>query len=182
VDAVVAILSRGWLPSLLFLLAAALYVEAGRIEAPGLQAGQLAPSFWPRAMLLGLMLGCLSKIGELAAHARRGGVDVEASGAEIPADGGLVQDARVVVGAILLVLGYVLASDLVGFALATFLFLVAFTYLGGWRRKVRLLLLGTVGTVSALFVFVRVVYLSLPKGQGIFEDLTIALYRLLRLF
>ena len=37
-------------------------------------------------------------------------------------------------------------------------------------------------TVSLLYLFVKVVYLPLPRGQGVVEDLTIALYRLLRIF
>ena len=33
-----------------------------------------------------------------------------------------------------------------------------------------------------LYVFVKVVYLPLPKGVGIFEELTVTLYRLLGIF
>ena len=178
--AVVAILPRVWLPLLLFLLAAGLYAQAGGIQAPGLQAGQLAPSFWPRAMLLGLMLGCLAKLAEIVRAAEGGAL--AATAREVQGDDEPVQGPRLLVGAILLVLGYVLATDLIGFAFATVLFLPAFTYLGGWRRKLGLLLLGIGGTVGALVVFVKVVYLPLPKGQAIFEDLTIALYRFLRFF
>jgi hypothetical protein len=175
-----SILSRGWLPSLIFVVSAALFVVAGQIDAPGLQAGQLAPSFWPRAMLLGLMLGSLAKVVEMASH--REGVGPEVARPEIEGDGEETQDLRIVGGAIGLVLGYVLLTDLIGFAFATFLFILAFIYLGGWRRKPSLLLLGNAGTVAVLYVFVKIVYLPLPKGQGIFEDLTIALYRLLKLF
>ena len=40
----------------------------------------------------------------------------------------------------------------------------------------------TLGTTGLLYVFVKVVYLPLPKGEGPFEALTLALYRALRLF
>ena len=176
-----AALSRVWLPGLLFLLAVGLYAQAGGIQAPGLQAGQLAPSFWPRMILLGLMLGCLAKLVGTLRH--RGDVALGTTLPQVEGGGDPLPDARILLGAILLVLGYILATDLVGFALATLLFLPTFTYLGGWRRKPGLLLLlGVGGTLGALVVFVKVVYLPLPKGEGIFEDLTIALYRLLKFF
>jgi hypothetical protein len=38
------------------------------------------------------------------------------------------------------------------------------------------------GTVALLYLFVKVVYLPLPKGTGPFETVTLALYRALRLF
>jgi putative tricarboxylic transport membrane protein len=177
---VVSVLARSWLPGVLFLAAAALFVIAGGIEAPGLQAGQLAPSFWPRAMLAGLMLGCVAKVVEIV---RRGEpVGPPAFSADADGPGGSTPDRRTVVGSIGAVLGYVLATDLIGFAFATFLFLLAFIYLGGWRAKLSLLVLAGAGTVTVLYVFVKIVYLPLPKGWEVFEDLTIALYRLLRLF
>jgi hypothetical protein len=39
-----------------------------------------------------------------------------------------------------------------------------------------------VGTVILLYVFVKLVYLPLPKGAGPLEGLTIALYRALGIF
>ena len=39
-----------------------------------------------------------------------------------------------------------------------------------------------VGVVALLYLFVRLVYLPLPKGDGPFEAVTLALYRALRLY
>jgi hypothetical protein len=39
-----------------------------------------------------------------------------------------------------------------------------------------------VGTVLLLYVFIKFVYLPLPKGDGLFESFTLALYRALYLF
>jgi hypothetical protein len=175
-----AVVSRAWFPFVLLLAAVALYVIAGTIQAPGLQTGHLGPWFWPRAMLLGLMLACGGKIIGGIRHANGTGPPHTTPTTTTRPEP--LQHSRVASWAVLSVLGYVLLSDLIGFALATFLFLVAFIYLGGWRRKLQLLLLGAAGTVSVLYLFIKVVYLPLPKGRGILEDLTIALYRLLRIF
>jgi hypothetical protein len=40
-------------------------------------------------------------------------------------------------------------------------------------------LTSVLGTVILLYLFVKVVYLPLPKGAWFFEDLTLAVYRLL---
>lgn len=37
-------------------------------------------------------------------------------------------------------------------------------------------------TIGLLYLFVKVVYLPLPKGDGFFEAVTLALYRLLHIF
>jgi len=66
--------------------------------------------------------------------------------------------------------------------LTNFLFLLAFMRLVGMRRPLPLVVTATLGTVALLSVFVKVVYLPLPKGAGVLEDFTIFLYRLLRIF
>ena len=175
----VQLVGQGWLPALLLILGAILFAVAGTIVAPGLQAGQLGPWFWPRLMLFGLMACCVARLvtlarGPRAARPRAASAESVAAEAAPP--------ARVLAASIGLVLGYVLMTDLIGFTLATFGFLVAFVWVAGWRRPVALPALAVVGTVSLLYLFVKVVYLPLPRGQGVVEDLTIALYRLLGIF
>lgn len=77
---------------------------------------------------------------------------------------------------------YVAASPLVGFALANTLFLIGFMWLGGLRRPLVGGALAVGLTVGCLYLFVKVVYLPLPRGAGVFLDATLALYRLLGLF
>ena len=73
-------------------------------------------------------------------------------------------------------------APLLGFPLTTFFFLLAFMRLAGTRRPLPLLVTALLGTVALLYLFVKVVYLPLPKGAGVMEDFTIFLYRLLRIF
>ena len=54
--------------------------------------------------------------------------------------------------------------------------------LGGIRSPLLLGLHAGGGTVALLYLFVKLVYLPLPKGDGPFEALTLALYRALRIF
>ena len=80
------------------------------------------------------------------------------------------------------VLGYVAVLPFAGFPLATAGFVVAFMALGGARSRVGIAATAVAGTVALLYVFVKLVYLPLPKGDGPFETLTVALYRALRIF
>ncbi len=51
----------------------------------------------------------------------------------------------------------------------------------GLKKKLPLLLTSALGTTFLLYLFVKVVYLPLPRGYWFFDDLTIFLYRILRL-
>lgn len=159
---------------LTFAVGVYLFVKAG--EIPRLvQKGQLGPDVWPRLILGGLIaLSLLKGALALAGPGRATGPGGEAEGVS--------RDWRRLVGGIFLALAYVYFTTVLGFPLANFLFLFSFMYLGGDRRLLLLVLLPTLGTIALLYLFVKVVYLPLPRGVWIFDDLTIALFRVLRIF
>ncbi len=158
-------------PLLGFLAAVALFVAAGRLPVVPVP-GQLGPDFWPRLVLVGLMGSCVLKALEVA------------RGRTPKAEGSPAQPLSLpkLAGGMALVLGYTALAPFLGFPLTTFLFLLAFMRLAGTRRPVPLLVIASLGTVTLLYVFVKVVYLPLPKGAGALEDFTISLYRLLKIF
>jgi len=84
--------------------------------------------------------------------------------------------------AIALVVLYVALTPWLGFPLVTLGFIAAFMLLGGARSPVGITLAAAGGTVLLLYLFVKLVYLPLPKGDGVFETATLALYRALRIF
>ena len=79
-----------------------------------------------------------------------------------------------------LVVLYPLATIFLGYPLATALLLITFVYLGGQRRWY-IVPLGTLASLLFTYVFSGLVYISLPRGVGIFDVLTASLYRLLGL-
>jgi hypothetical protein len=82
---------------------------------------------------------------------------------------------------IVMVIAAVYSMDVIGFPLANFLFLVLFMHIAGLRKKLPLFLISVLGTVFLLYLFVKIVYLPLPKGQWFFDDMTIFLYRILHI-
>ena len=154
-------------------LAVALYPATWGLDA--LARGQLGPGFWPRMALIGLCGACVAKLVEEWRRGRGGG------GITASADASPISHVKLAIGIALIVL-YALLTPFLGFALVTALFVAAFLVLGGTRSRPAIAANGVIGTVGLLYLFVKVVYLPLPKGEGPFETITLALYRALRLF
>jgi putative tricarboxylic transport membrane protein len=156
-------------------LAAGLVVASRGLDAVA-REGQLGPGFWPRLVLAGVGLACLLKA---LSEWRRATPD-PAPGAETES-AGEISRARLAAGIALIVL-YVLATPWLGFMLATPAFIAAFMMLAGARSALAIASNAVAGTVILLYTFVRIVYLPLPKGEGVFETLTLVVYRALRIF
>jgi len=160
-------------PLLIFLLVLYFYFLSNRIDEVPIP-GQLGPAFWPKMVLILLMASCGIKAVELIL-ARKG-----------QSEGGAEESPPAVhypklLGMIALLVAVVAAMEVIGFLLANLVFLVLFLRLTGVRKKLPLFLYSFLGTISLLYLFVKVVYLPLPKGTWFFDGLTIYLYRLLHL-
>lgn len=150
------------------------YYLAAQLErfAP---AGQLGPAFWPKMSLLLLMAGCFIKAIEIFGEERQQLSKKEEAPLLPP-----VNLPRLIL-MIILIIFPVVAMEIIGFLLANLLFLILLLHLTGLKRKIPLLLISFLGNIILLYIFVRIVYLPLPRGQGIFNDLTIFLYRIFHL-
>lgn len=163
-----------WLPLLkgpiaIFLFGAAVYFYADRsIDPP--PPGQLGGAFWPKMCALGMAVAGVLK-GWEAIRSRERPPEEGAACKEM--------DNRKLAWMILLIVAVVPAVDLLGFAIATAAFIWVFLRLAGARGRFLLPLVSLGGTVFLLYLFVKIVYLPLPKGEWFFEDLTLALYRAL---
>jgi putative tricarboxylic transport membrane protein len=60
--------------------------------------------------------------------------------------------------------------EYLGFFLATIAYLAAFMYIGRFRRPVVVALTSVIGTVAFVYLFMKVVYVSLPLGAGPFRQ------------
>lgn len=130
--------------------------------------GQLGADFWPKMVLIFLMIGCVIKFGEIILNRSSLAQETEARPE--------MHNVRLSLLIAILIIT-VFAIDYLGFALATFLFMITFLVVAGFRKIVPLLLISGLGTIGLLYVFVKVVYLPLPKGMGFFEDISLFIYR-----
>ncbi len=139
------------------------------------QPGQPSPSFWPQLLCVGIGVGAIVRIVQKLWVTRRP-VDYVAS-AEGESD---LQRSRLALGAALVV-GYLVSMLFIGYILATALFLIAFIYLGG-QRKWYVVPLGILSSVFFTYIFLKVVYIALPSGVGIFDQFSVFMYKLLGIY
>lgn len=99
-----------------------------------------------------------------------------------PQDVKLKRDLKVVIGAASIIFLFILLMNQVGFAIANVLFMVGFLFFMGERKPLRLILLPLISTVVFLYIFLKVIYISLPLGKGVFGAVTVGLYKSLQIF
>lgn len=137
------------------------------------QPGQLGPGFWPQVLCVGIFVCAIVRVGQkLRAEPVSGATKVE--------EGDHVRWQRLALG-VALVAGYVFGTVFLGYILATILFFVAFVWLGGQRRWY-VVPLGLAVSLVFAFVFLKVVYISLPSGVGVFDQLSVLVYRLIGVY
>lgn len=179
---------RGVLPHFVMLLMSlALYWAAGRIE--GGSGGRIGPDVWPKAVIVFMGLLCVYEIVKrLVVHTDFTAAGLTEGLANNPAGEAAAaapaEEAPAGYPPMLwlgggLIIGYVLAVPWLGFFVTTALFLGGFAWIGGFRRPPLNLLIGALGAFVLVVAFMRVAYISLPLGVGVFHSLSVALLALI---
>lgn len=132
------------------------------------------PIIWPQVMFLGVIVSAGLMFTSRFA-------DCFIRNKEAPAGSSDQDDLKLFLGFCAVML-YGIGMLYIGFALSTFLFLICWMFLGGMRNPVTIGSAGLAGTVGLLFLFIKVAYLPLPRGVGVFDDIHVALYRSLGIF
>jgi len=138
----------------------------------------VGPATWPRAMLIGIAACSALLILRnvlLYADAQR----ASAPGALAPDE--QFDNGKAAVGIAVLIL-YVVAMPVVGFALATVGFFLVWLPFGGMRRPHVVASVAVIGTIALLYAFVKLTTLPLDRGIGVFDSVTVFLYRLLGIY
>jgi putative tricarboxylic transport membrane protein len=157
--------------------AAYLFHDASHL-AYARRPGELGPDFWPKAVLVLLMLVCgWELVARFVARPQAPLVS-----AAPPAEG--VSDTqqrypRLLAAGALATLGYVLVLPEAGFFVSTALYLALFMLIGRYRRYGVIAATSIGGSLAFIFVFMRIVYVSLPLGVGAFQKLSLGILAML---
>ncbi len=173
-------LARALPYALVGLAFAYLYYVAAHIQYEH-RPGTLGPDFWPKLVLGLALLVCAFEIARIALSGGRGAVGEIAQLAERAARDDEAPSPpeslpRLVAGMALTAL-YVWLLGPLGFFSATVPYLAAFVILGGYRRRAVIAAVSVIGTLVMMFFFMKVVYVSLPLGDGPFREVTLFLMR-----
>ncbi|WP_167305882.1 tripartite tricarboxylate transporter TctB family protein [Nocardioides euryhalodurans] len=150
-------------------------------------AGGPGPAFVPQ-LLLGVLaasalVGVLLEVRRrLGGHRDRTAVAVAATDPDAATEGEEPTNLRRALLAAALVLTYVAATALLGWLLASTAFALVFLRFSGHRRPWPLVAVAVVAPQVLAYVFVKVVYIALPTGVGVFDTVTVALYRLFGIY
>lgn len=172
-------------------IAAAVVLTRFVDENPGrtveMVQGGYGPTSWPSYMLYGVIFFAagwlmqeLLSFWRASAAAKRSTGATPAQAADEPKAGDVL-DIRVLV-AIGLIGAYGYLIPTIGFAFATLLFFLTWFVLGGLRKPGMIGAVAIGGTLFMLYLFVKLAAMPLSRGEGVFGDLTVALYQMLKVF
>ena len=168
-------------------IAICLYFFARQIDfaAP---SGRIGPDFWPKAILLLAMATCVYEICKnlffgKAGHELAGVLEsiVEEAPLEMadaPPQAEKTYPRLLLLGMVMTV-AYVALIETLGFFLCTFLYLGGFMLVGRYRRIGVVVVTSLVGSLVFMFVFMKIVYVSLPLGREPFSQVSFLLMRLM---
>jgi putative tricarboxylic transport membrane protein len=164
---------RAALPYAAVLLGALFLYTQTAVFADLGREGHLGPAFWPRAVLVLLMIVCAGEIARVAFFFRPAEpAAVPHSAAPVTGEEEGERFPMLLLGGVAITVLYVPAMEAIGFFLATVIYLAAFMWIGRYRRPVVVAVTSVLGTLAFIYVFMKIVYVSLPLGDGPFRTLS----------
>lgn len=168
-------------------IAGFLYLQLGNLSAPATTG--LNAAVWPKAILALTALACGYEIirGLLVDDDSRKAIGVletivEEAGAESAPQPQPTPEKRytiLLLGGIGITVAYVALIEALGFFLCTFVYLAGFMMIGRFRRLRLVVPISLLGSLAFAFVFMKVVYVSLPLGRGPFQEVSLLLMRVM---
>jgi hypothetical protein len=153
------------------ILSAVLYHYAQQIEYSA-HAGSLGPDFWPKAAIGLMALVCVIEIVRRILGSKQETQGIAETFGKEDEEAPVQKYPWLLIGGIALVFIYAMVVTTLGFLFSTFLFLVAFMYLGRYRNHLAIWLTALGITIGAAILFMRMAYVSLPRGEPPFDVIT----------
>ena len=134
----------------------------------------LGPAFWPGTMLAALSVLSAVWIGYEIWALRRAG---RRSLMTAPREDGPYDMGKALIG-LCGIIGYGWLLPILGFAIATSLFIALWCWFGGLRKPLVVLPVTLIGTIALLWLFMGLALMPLPRGSGVFDGFSIWLLRI----
>lgn len=172
-------------PALVIVLAVALLIALHTLDASQLAMGNgtIGPTTWPTYTLVGIVLfsGLMlaARCRKQFLRARSDAADGANAAPAIPKEE--LNNLRLALGLIAIML-YGPGIAYIGFAFSTAAFLFLWLIITGTNRLRTLVGVSGLGTIGLVYMFIKVAYTPLPRGVGVFDQLTLSFYRLLGIF
>lgn len=165
-----------------------LYTAAIRFDFT-VRPGRIGPDAWPKAILILTIMACAIEIIKTLFFGKgrkevEGVLEIIEEKAAENHQEDLAGEPQatyplLLIGGIVLTLAYVWFFNVLGFFVDTFLYIVLFILIGRYRRPWIVVISGMAGSLLFMFIFMRIVYLSLPIGYWPFSALSLVLMRIM---
>lgn len=152
---------------------AGFYLLTSRIEYTS-RPGQFGPDLWPKLAIGVIAIVCLFELLRALLTETRVeavGITEQFEQSEAAEDDAPRRPLLLAAG-IGMTIAYGALVNQLGFPLATFLYLATFMYVGGFRSHGVIWLSSLIGSASLTVLFMKVVYVSLPRGSAPFDRIT----------
>ncbi len=158
----------------IFFFIVALQMPAPKVDTP------LVGSFWPGiALVILFVCSCIELIRLLRMtkeeRAAKEAADEKKKKAVQEAMGEADNRNLLIFGGVIAFL-YIIIVHYVGFTVTTPIFMAVYMYVVGYRNRVMLVVAPIVAIAVFLLLFVVATYIPLPRGMGIFQDLSHLIY------
>jgi putative tricarboxylic transport membrane protein len=135
--------------------------------------GEMGSGFWPILVLSAAALISAFLLFSSILKFRKGKENEEPEETLSPEDlASRKKQRNIVIFCAVVTLVYIFAMQAIGFALATLLYVLAFVFVLGERRKSVLIISPVLVTALILVVFSKFIAMPLPKGIGFFADVS----------
>lgn len=164
-----------WLERLAYVVLIALagffWVAAGNIDFAA-RPGTLGPDVWPKAALALIVAVSLYELARSFLSRGKGEAGGLAAGLDVEEEEEAPRRPGLLVTGMILTVAYGALIPILGFVVSTFAFLVLFAYVGQYRNHLAIWLSALIGASVFALLFLRVVYVSLPRGIPPFDKVT----------
>ena len=165
-------------------VAAYLYALTGQMTYAG-RAGQLGPDFWPKVSIALIALVSLLEIVRRLISTDPDKIEVRGVAERLDREEARQDEGPshpfLLAAGITLILAYGFLINILGFLTASFLFLIVFMYVGGIRNHLLVWTVSALGILLFATVFLKIVYVSMPRGVPPFDQATQFISDMLRI-
>ncbi|MEL7566909.1 MAG: tripartite tricarboxylate transporter TctB family protein [Dehalobacterium sp.] len=168
--------------AVLILLAVSIYLMANNFNYTSKDVNRLGPDFWPRMCALIIIVVAIYDVLTSLIRTKKATREIiEDNNLETEIGDDKKDQKRnplLLFACLLSTFAYIMFLPIIGFGIATLIYLGVLMVIGRYRRWRVIIASSVIGSLSLMFVFLKIVYLSLPPGIGIFAEFTYCMYNL----
>lgn len=153
--------------SIMIIISIGLYFISSNFKIVGHSTGIFDAAFWPK-FLLGLLfillcIQILKNITKIKNEGKLSNISIKFS-------------KKTLILSLLIIAVYIISIDVLGFILSTFLFQVIFLKILHEKKISIIIFVPTIITIICYILFIKVLFIPLPRGVGIFRMFSLLFY------